>query len=624
MTRFNDFWFRVLAHGLIALCLGEGVCAAEQLSAQAQVDRDQLFLGESFTLQIQVSGSDSPTIPDLSGLADFTARYAGGQKSNSSQTTIINGQVSHSVSLGFVMVYQLTPKRAGTLVIPPIDTVANQQTLKTKPIRIQVRTPAETPDFKVRQSLSRTECFVGEPITLTIIWYIGKNVGNYSFHMPLLDRKEFGFADPELRQSPGEKPVRIPTSGGEGIGLQGTGELDGAGYTTVTFRKVLIPRQPGEFQVDPVNVVFDAVTGYRRMRSPFGGVFPNSAFGSQEPVFEKVVVPSNPLKLKVAALPETGQPPDFGGNIGEYRIEVSATPTEVNIGDPITVTIALSGPEYLNEVELPPLDRQPTLSRDFKIPREMAPGRIEGNQKLFTQTIRATHAEVKEIPPIELSCFNPKSGRYEIAKSQPVPLAVRATRVVTAADAEGLQPGQAGSELEAWSKGIAHNYEDKGALRHFPYGPTTWFQSTLWLSLFGIPPLIYFGTLVTASTLRRRHADPLSVRARRAYPSFITQLRTIRKHARTDTASICSQLLDAVRTYIGAKLRVPAVSLTYADVEPMLSGAGADVKTMASLKRLFEHCEAGSYAGGGADAGTPADLVERAHKLVHTLEHTLK
>lgn len=624
MIRFHAFRFCTIAHGLIALCLCGQAYAAEQLSAEAQTDRNQLFLGESVTLHISVNGSDNPVIPDLSGLTDFTVRYAGGQKSNSRQTTIINGQVSHEVNLGFAMFFQLTPKRAGALVIPPVDIVAGRQTAKSNPVRLQVRTPGETPDYKVRQSLSRAECFPGEPVVLTIIWYIGKDVGRYRFDMPVLERKEFGFADPEIQQAPGEKPVPIATSAGQGIGLLGTGELDGAGYTTVTFRKVLIPKQAGEFQIDPVDVVFEALAGYRRMRDPFGGLFRNSAFGGQEAVYEKVVVPSNALKLKVLDFPGAGRPPNFAGHIGEYRIEVSAAPTEVSIGDPITVTIALSGPRYLDDVELPPLDRQPALNRDFKIPQEMAPGTVEGNRKMFSQTIRATHADVKEIPPVELAWFNPESRRYEIAKSRPVPITVRATRVVTAADAEGLQPVSAGSELEAWSKGIAHNYEDEGALKNFLYGPTTRFRSPLWLSLLGIPPLIYFGTLVTISTVRRRHADPLAVRARKAYPAFAARLRAIRNHAQTDATPTCPQVLDAVRSYLGARLRVPAASLTYADAEPGLKDNGADADTMTSLKNIFEQCEAGSYAGGGAATRAPADLLERAQRTVRKLEHTLK
>ncbi|NIP98723.1 MAG: protein BatD, partial [Akkermansiaceae bacterium] len=73
----------------------------------------------------------------------------------------------------------------------------------------------------------------------------------------------------------------------------------------------------------------------------------------------------------------------------------------VNVGDPITLNIALSGPAFLEPVDLPPLDRQESLTRDFKVPTEIEEGSVDGNFKVFTQTVRALRDDVKAVPPIE-------------------------------------------------------------------------------------------------------------------------------------------------------------------------------------------------------------------------------
>ncbi len=70
--------------------------------------------------------------------------------------------------------------------------------------------------------------------------------------------------------------------------------------------------------------------------------------------------------------------------------------------------------------------------------------------KEFSQTFRALSANVTQIPPIELNYFNPRSRTYEVARTDPIPLTVHGTRVVTARDAEGLAaPPAAGSEVES-------------------------------------------------------------------------------------------------------------------------------------------------------------------------------
>ena len=50
---------------------------------------------------------------------------------------------------------------------------------------------------------------------------------------------------------------------------------------------------------------------------------------------------------------------------------------------------------------LGPLQRQPVLARDFKIPDDMASGQVQGQSKVFTQTIRAQRADVAGDPDHE-------------------------------------------------------------------------------------------------------------------------------------------------------------------------------------------------------------------------------
>jgi hypothetical protein len=395
-------------------------------------------------------------------------------------------------------------------------------------------------------------------------------------------------------------------------------------YTTITFDVPLLPKQAGTFEIPQTTVGCHVIAGQRRSRSPFdsspfGDFFQDDLLGDfglgRRNVYRKVVVPSNPLTLQVKELPAAGQPPGFAGHVGDYRIAASASPTEVNVGDPITLTIRLSGPEYLDEVTLPPLDQQPALARDFRVPKEMAPGRIEGAAKVFTQTLRAAHENVSAVPPIELAYFDTRTEQYRVARTEPIPLTVKATKVVTASDAEGRELVAAGKALKAWSRGIAHNYEDLSVLDDQHCGPAVWLHSPLWMSTVGAPPLLYFALLTGTVLYRRRSADPAAGRARRAYSECVRSLK--RRHRQAAAAGDSAEyaaVLEALRSYLGDKLRLSPGALTFADVTGPLEQRGVPAEVRAALKRLFDTCEAGRYAGGAA-----AGSVERQQLLRQTL-----
>ena len=597
---------------------------AATLGAKAAVERTDPFVGEPFVFQIQVSGSEHPEQPDLSHVKDFAVAFRGGQQNSRRSVTIINGRVTEDVQEGYFFSYELTPNREGRLVIPSITVISNGHSTQTNPVVINAREPVETEDFKLRLSLSKDHCYVGEPVILTVTWYIGKDVRDYHFTFPLLNDDTFRFADPEVDRQSGNKLHRIPIGDGEAIGVQGRGQKGGKEYATITFQKVLIPVNSGNVVIEPATVACSALTGYERQRSLFDDdFFGNDFFGtSRRGVYKTVVVPSNRLELRISDLPLEGRPANFAGHVGEYRIETQAIPTYVNVGDPITLTLLLSGPDFLEHVELPPLNEQLRLARDFKIPNERATAVILDKSKVFTQTIRALRPDVKEIPSIELPYFDTVTGTYRVARSEPIPLTVNKTRIITALDAEGADPlGSAGSEIETWTKGIAFNYEDMGLLINQRLTPLSWFRTPLWFCLFAGPPLCYILLLSGIALFRRRNADPMKARARKAFGRLERSLKQALSSPKG--APVCDMVQDAFRHYLGDKLRMPRGALTFNDVKEELKEKGLDQETLNRLKVLFERCEAGRYAGitGSSDASF---LVEQGFLLAKDLEKKLK
>ncbi len=626
----KPFLIKALLWGSALLILVGPMDVAAAVSVRAVVERTEVFLGESFVLQIQVEGHDTPEEPDLSNIGDFEVQSLGGQQNSSSSITIINGQVTKDIRRGYIFNYRLTPKRVGTTTIPAVEVVAGGQRLRTQPISINVVPPTEIEDFKLRMELSAAECYVGQPLLLTVTWYIGKDVEGFQFSLPVLSDERFTFADVETPIDPNQKHLylRIPLGGREVIGKKGHGSLDGKVYMTVRFQEVLIPNRAGNVEIPQGTVACNVVAGYKRRSWNPNSIFDDDFFfGRQnQAVLRKVVVPSNKLSLTVLDLPREGRPPNFTGLVGDYRLDAEAAPTEVRVGDPITLTLRVAGPVYLDHVELPSLQAQPQLAADFKIPAERAAGKIEGGTKVFTQTLRAKHAGVKMIPPIEMPYFDPRSGKYAVARTKEIPLSVSSTRVLTAQDAEGRAlPREEKTELETWAEGIAHNYEDLSVLKDQAHGPAVWARSPVWIVAIGLPPFAYLLLLAAVTATRARRADPEAVRSRRAYGELAKRLNRVRREKTGDRVQINSAVLDAMRHYLAGKLRLSPGALTFNDVRGLLLERGIDAETVARLGQLLEECETSRYAGLTADTRRgAADIIERALGLAKDLERDLR
>lgn len=572
-------------------------CSGEGLTAVAEIESQHALLGEPLSFRISVTGGDSP-VPDLTGVADFSVRDMGvSQSSRSSFTIVMNGrQIKKESGAEIVFSYELVPKKTGLLTVPSIAVVAQGTTVRTEPIQVKVDTPAETSDFKLRLSLSKTRCYAGEPVILRVVWYIGARVGNYQMSLPVLESDAFTFADPHDGQF-----TMVQITGGTLAAVQGRTELDGRQYDAVEFSKILIPKRAGTFEISPATIACAALTG-------------------RGTGYRKVVVPSGGASLEVLAVPLEGRPAGFAGHVGDYKISASATPVEVNVGDPITLTIVLSGPEYMENIELPSLGGQPALARDFKIPSEIAAGKTAGGAKVFTQSIRAQREDVQCIPPIELAYFDTKSGKYGVARSAVLPLKVKPTRVITPGMVEGGQVVVAGSALEAWGKGISHNYEGSQLLSDQRAGPAVWIKSPRWICALSLPPFTYFMVLAITAAIRRRNADPLTQKARKAFGRFDRACSTAGKlQGRASPV-----LLEAMREYLGSKLRIPSAAMSFNDVQSLLAVRDVDQDIMTELRLFFEQCEADSYAGGSGGSGEGSALAGKALGIVRKIERELR
>lgn len=616
----------------------------EDLQVRAAVQSQQVYVGQQFLLQIQIEGSDQPDPVDISPLSrDFTVSEAGGGSSNSTSVSIVNGRMTQQVRRGYNLNYRLAARRPGDVVIPSLEVSAQGQSRSTQPIPLRVLPPEENSDFRFRIRLSESRAYVGQPVTLTAEWFLGRQVQEFSFVMPVLEDRRFEIVDvvpAAATQGQGTGDViEIALGDRRAVARQGVGQLDGRQFTVLRFEKVLVPREAGSVRLPASTVSFVTPSARRTMQRGlfddfFGGGLFSDVFGGQRQL-ESLAIPSNRPLLEVRDLPSSGRPPGFNGWIGSFSVQAEALPTSVRVGEPITLSLSVSGRGLRGTAVLPDLHVQPDLARDFNVPREVGAAESRDGLSVYTQTLRARHDRVVQIPPIELPYFDPVEGDYRVARTEPIAIHVEPSRIVTAEDAEGRGPaGPRQLEVESSEQGMGHNHVGRSALDPAPPALVSWMRPLgpvpVALAILLLPPLAVCGLL--AMRLGGRYGQLLRVRSRSP------RARWRRAVAAADSgdcsgSAVAESVLTALRDYLGRRLgkgRAESAAWSYLDVEARLremesrgsrdSGL-ADPALLAQIKSVFERCEGASYAGVGTQGSEwQQQLLSDARAVVDRVE----
>ncbi|HLD34496.1 MAG TPA: BatD family protein, partial [Patescibacteria group bacterium] len=324
----------------------------------------------------------------------------------------------------------------------------------------------------------------------------------------------------------------------------------------------------------------------KRTRDDFFGNF----LGNQYE-YKRFAVSSKPAALDISQLPNENRPAEFYGLVGNYIIEAAANPTKVNVGDPITLTIKIGGEKYLTPVQWPKLENIGAFIDNFKIPAERADGQIKDGFKVFTQTIRANNENVKQIPPVPLTYFDAKKGEYVTVKSEPIPLEVSATRVVTQADIEGAAPNSLNRKIEAVKEGLSASYSTADALVNQRFSITAALLSIWFIILWVMPFSVLVTSFVLKMLITSSPARKKIKRKKQAYGRTVKLISVIGKSGNVD-----GELTAALKQYIADKFDRPAGSLTAEDCRILIYQKTGDNDISGEFKKIMEEIEEAAYS----------------------------
>src|SRR5438552_3685419 len=465
---------RAFLIGTVAAILAASSTFADSPSVTAVLSNSEVAVGETVELQIKVTGPGDARPPEEISI-DGLEIHATGQ---SRQFEIHNFATNSSVTYN----YTILPLRAGRFTIPPQTVRAGGKLLRTPELILNV---ADAPGSSAgaRQSRGRQSQSVSAGDLLFAELIVPKKVAYVGEIVPVQIRMGF---DPRVRPRLIEPP-EITGQGFTAQKLQQSGQtsetINGRPYDVVTYKTAIAAARAGKFEVGPVKgkaqvIVPRARSAPRsRARSPFDLFDLDDPFS--DPFFSnpfaqmgerrEVDIKSEPVALEVKPLPPSA-PPSFSGAIGNCVMTTDAKPKSVQVGDPITVTSAISGRGNFDRVNAPAIEdergwhKYPPSSK-FKQDDEVG---ISGT-KTF-ETVLSPEEKKQALPVLAFSYFDPAKEQYATLRSESIAInvqggAVPAPAPVASQAAASTMP--AAASAAAAKQDILYQLNERGRMQSF-------------------------------------------------------------------------------------------------------------------------------------------------------------
>lgn len=145
------------------------------------------------------------------------------------------------------------------------------------------------------------------------------------------------------------------------------------------------------------------------------------------------------MAVTVLPFPEKGKPPSFNGAIGDFDFMTTlASPANMHVGDEINLNVDITGKGDIVGLSLPDVSRQPGFPGFFRMSDLPPVGSVNADTKHFVLSMRPL-VEVKEIPGIAFSFFNPATGDYTTLTSKPIPINVKSVEDASSKASEALE-----------------------------------------------------------------------------------------------------------------------------------------------------------------------------------------
>ena len=592
MTSFKSIIFYVLLIFFLIVPL----TSASGITVSAVIDKAEATLDDQLNLSVTVNGAQKISEPVFPPVKDFQIIPNG----NSSEVKIINGVFSASKAFNYILI----PQREGNFTIEQIRVEVQGKVYKTNPINIKISSSvanepkviSESKDFFLTAEVSNPNPYINEQINYIIRFYRKVPVSDASLERPNFE----GFLMEEYGKE--KETVKV---------------IDGNEYLVYETKVALFPTRPGKLEIPPAKLRFEAVKKSKN-RGFFADPFSDDPFFSRGQI-ESKILSTKTLEVQVKPLPKENRPANFANLVGNFKFTATLNKDKIKIGESATLTLEVSGHGNIRGVPEPSLKESP----DFKVYSDQPATVInnEGNiltgKKIFKKAIIPLKEGTFHIPSVEISFFNPETGKYEKAISQKVTF----TGLITGEDDKlhfvenfkGLNPKESIKVLRKDILPINMSISVLKDQRLNLYDP-------LYLAFSMIPALSYLSCLIYKKRKDRYLGDIKFARSKKAFKEAKKKIKEAKIEHEMGKEDFCADLSRAVREYLGNKFNITGSALTPGEVLEKLEAAGIDKNSVEETKKFLEKLEYEKFVSKTLSVKKIEELLNSGKELLKRLE----
>ncbi len=293
---------------------------------------------------------------------------------------------NNAIQVSIAWAYELIPQAIGDFTLSDVRFAYQGTPYFANPGSIRVsgsdtyRDPDTNAVHQIEATVESTTSYLNAPLTYTFRYL-------YTTVLPTREAPT-----PVLPDFPGFRVETRPAPASQ------TEQIRGKTFWVEREVRLLYPKKSGQLVIEPAALVLPFRSGAKRLIT-------------------------EPIKLTVRPLPETGKPADFSGAVGEYSISAQVSRTTIEAGQALTLRLRISGRGNIATVTPPKLPK----IRGLVVSTPTAPETSESTTTARVYTYRgvATQSGSLRVPAIPYSYFNPSLARYDTAYTASIPLAVR-------------------------------------------------------------------------------------------------------------------------------------------------------------------------------------------------------
>ncbi|MFY0580208.1 BatD family protein [Cystobacter fuscus] len=300
--------------------------------------------------------------------------------------------------------------------------------------------------------------------------------------------------------------------------------------------------------------------------------------------------------------------------VGDWKLSVETSQQRVELGQPVTVKVILEGSGNVKNITPPRLEAPPAFKvYDPTTTDKMTPNklRVQG-RRTQEYLVMPQRTGTFTLPALEFPYFDPKTGRYEVSRTEPV-------EIVVESGAGGTASAQTGSPTHmADAAAEPKNVLTAGGLRPLRYQAR--FEApaaVVWQRPFFLPAVLAPVGLMLALALGglvrgRWSAQDEGSRSRQRARAARKQLAAAEKLRAGNSSAFYGEVEKALLNFLAARLRVPVGGLTRDALDAKLTEAGVEEARRQRVRFVLEACDTGRFAPGAEPAARERILDDAA------------